>query len=275
MEKIYIAISLFLIGLCLGSFVNAAVWRIKKKKNLSTDRSECIHCHYKLEARDLIPVVSWLWLQGKCRKCKKPISSQYPLVEIAVAFFFLLSFLAWPYELTSVVGALLLVIWLMAGVGLAIHIVYDIRWMVLPDSVTYPLIGMGVVYAVLKVFLMQDVLRYIVVDIGGSLAILSGLYLVLYMYSKGRWIGFGDVKLGIVLALFLTDWQLSLLALFMANMIGCIVIIPALLLGRIQRTSHIPFGPFLIAGFVVAGLFGFDIISWYIALTFAGVPLYL
>ncbi len=272
MEKTYIAVALFFIGICLGSFVNAAVWRIKNKKNLSTGRSECIHCHYKLAPRDLVPVASWLWLRGKCRKCRKPISPQYPLVELAVGLYFLISFLAWPYELASVAGVLLLGLWLLAGVGLAIHVVYDVRWMLLPDSVTYPLIALGVVYAVVKAFLAQNLLQYIVVDVGGSLAILSGLYLLLYLYSKGKWIGFGDVKLGVVLALFLADWQLSLLALFLANVIGCLVIIPALMAKKIQRSSHIPFGPFLIAGFALSGLFGFSFISWYVALTFSATP---
>lgn len=271
MEKTYIALTLFLVGLCLGSFVNAAVWRIKKKKNLATDRSECIHCHYKLEAIDLIPVVSWLWLGGKCRKCKKPISAQYPIVEVAVALFFLVSFVVWPYGVESAVQVGLFALWLIAGVGLAILTVYDIKWMLLPDKVVFPLIAIGIVSASLRATQSHNLLQYLFVDLGGSLAILSGFYLLLYMYSKGKWIGFGDVKLGLVLGLFLADWQLSLLALFLANLIGCLVIIPLLATKRITRTSHVPFGPFLIAGFIAAGLFGGQLISWYVTLTYAGL----
>lgn len=270
MEKTYFAVAIFLIGLCLGSFVNAAVWRIKNKKNLTTDRSECTHCHYKLESYDLIPVVSWLWLKGRCRKCKKPISAQYPIVELTVAAYFIASLAFWPYELATVPELLMFVIWLLAGVGLAILVVYDLRWMILPDKVVFSLVGLGMAMTVLKGLQAQSLAQYFF-DVVGSLLVLSGFYLVLYVYSKGKWIGFGDVKLGVALGLLLTNWQLSLLALFLANFIGCLVIIPGLLTKRLKRTSHIPFGPFLVAGFIIAGLFGQQLLDWYMAITFAGI----
>ncbi len=270
MEKTYFALSLFIIGLCLGSFVNAAVWRIKHKKDMLLERSECTKCHYKLAWYDLIPVFSWVFLKGKCRKCHKPISPQYPLVELAVGAFFVASLAFWPYGFDTVNHLLQFGIWLSAGVALAILFVYDLRWLILPDRVVFPLIGLGAAMATLFA-IEADSISYFMFSLLGSVAILSGFYFLLYVISKGKWVGFGDIKLGLGLALLLADWQLALLAFFLANLIGTLVFAPALSTGKIKRTSHIPFGPFLIAGFVIAGLFGHEIIQWYMVLTYSGI----
>src|SRR5690606_19434383 len=118
MNELFIILALALLGVCFGSFVNAAVWRIKKKKNLWSDRSQCVHCHHKLAAHDLIPIFSWLSLKGKCRYCKKPISKQYPFVEVGVMLFFIGSYLFWPYVLVDATSWLLFALWLIAGVFL-------------------------------------------------------------------------------------------------------------------------------------------------------------
>ncbi len=270
MEKTYFALVLFFVGLCLGSFVNAAAWRIKHKKDILIDRSECTKCHYKLEWYDLIPVLSWVFLRGKCRKCHKPISPQYPLVELAVATFFVASLAFWPYSLDSVNHLLQLGIWLISGVALAILFVYDLKWLILPDRVVFPLIGLGAATSILYASEAKS-LSYFAFNLLGSIAILSGFYFFLYVFSRGKWVGFGDIKLGLALALLLCDWQLALLAFFLANLIGTLVFAPALSTGKIKRTAHIPFGPFLIAGFVIAGLFGHSIIDWYTTLTYSGI----
>lgn len=268
----FLVLALGVLGLCLGSFANAAVWRIKKRKDLVRDRSECTKCHKKLEWYDLIPVVSWLSLGGKCRYCKKPISIQYPLVELAVAAFFVVSYLIWPYDLASVLDYTVLALWLASGVGLAILFVYDLRWFLLPDVVVFPLIAIGAIMALLRVVSSPGPLMAII-DVLLAVLVLAGLYYVLYKLSKGRWVGFGDVKLAVFLGLALSDWRLALLALFLANFIGTLVVIPGLLRGTLSRTTHIPFGPFLIAGFVLAGLLGYPIINWYLSLTFAALAL--
>lgn len=270
MEKTYFAVALFFVGLCLGSFVNAAVWRIKNKKDLVIARSECTKCHYKLGWMDLIPVLSWVMLRGKCRRCHKPISIQYPLVELAVAAFFLISLAFWPYGFDSVNHLLQFAIWLLAGVGLTILFVYDMKWLILPDKVVFPVIGLGIGMTVLKGLEATSISAFLI-DVVLSLFILSGFYLILFVFSKGKWVGFGDIKLGVALALLLCSWQLSLLAFFLANLIGTLVFAPALTTGKLKRTAHIPFGPFLIAGFLIAGLFGQAIIDWYLVITFSGI----
>ncbi|MEK7621307.1 MAG: prepilin peptidase [Patescibacteria group bacterium] len=270
MEKTYFAFALFFVGLCLGSFVNAAVWRIKHKKDLLLGRSECTKCHYKLAWYDLIPVLSWMLLRGKCRKCHKSISPQYPLVELGLGTFFITSLAFWPHSLDSVNHLLQFGIWLMAGVALAILFVYDIKWLTLPDKVVFPLIGLGVAASILYA-LEADDFGYYLINLLGSISILSGFYYLLYVVSKGQWVGFGDIKLGLALALLLCDWRLALLAFFLANLIGTLVFAPALSIGKIKRSTHIPFGPFLIVGFLIAGLVGRNIIEWYMVITYSGI----
>lgn len=270
MEKTLFAVALFFVGICIGSFVNAAVWRIKNKKDLLRDRSECTHCHRKLAWYDLIPVISWVFLRGKCRYCKKPISAQYPLVELAVAAFFVASLAFWPYGFSTATELLSFAIWLLAGTGLAILFVYDMKWLLLPDKVVLPVIGLGVAMSILRALEAPHALAFLT-DLFGSLLILPGFYLLLFILSGGRWVGFGDVKLSIGLALLLCDWKLALLTLFLANLVGTLVFAPALVAKRIKRDSHVPFGPFLIIGFIIAGLVGPQIIDWYTTLIYSGV----
>ncbi len=270
MEKTLFAIALFLLGLILGSFVNAAVWRLKNKKDLVMSRSQCVRCHHTLAWYDLIPVFSWLALMGRCRYCHKSISPQYPLVELGVAAYFVASLAFWPYGFSNSIELLRFAVWLAAGIPLAILFVYDLRWLLLPDRVNIPLIGLGIAMTILH-GLQATSLYVFLLDVLGSLAILSGFYLALYLLSQGRWVGLGDVKLGAGLALLLCDWRLALIAFFLANLIGTMVSLPAIMFKKIQRNSHIPFGPFLILGFALAGLLGLDIMNWYITVMYAGI----
>lgn len=287
MEQIVIYLGLVLSGLCLGSFAGASVWRLRArqlkqdqaagervnhdeymhlkkltKSSLSHDRSQCLHCSYTLKWYDLIPVVSWVLLLGKCRNCRKPIGFMEPLIELGVAAFFVLSYTFWPYPLNDGLEIARLVLWLVAGVGLAILFVYDLKWYLLPDKVNFATIGVGAVSALL-VFLGSNDKLATLLNIVGSVFILSGIYLILYVYSKGKWIGFGDIKLGLGLGLLLADWELAFVALFAANLIGCFIVLPAILIGKLKRDSHVPFGPLLIAGSIVASLSGIYLLSAY------------
>jgi leader peptidase (prepilin peptidase)/N-methyltransferase len=187
-----------------------------------------------------------------------------------LAAFFVVSLAFWPYGFGSAVELLRFAIWLLAGVPLAILFIYDLRWLILPDKLTVPLFGLGVAMAIVHALQATSLSLYLI-DTVGSLAILSGFYLALYLFSKGAWVGLGDVKLGAGLALLLCDWRLALVAFFLANLIGTVVSVPAMAFKKIKRTSHIPFGPFLITGFVIAGIFGHDILYWYATLTYAGL----
>jgi len=179
-----------------------------------------------------------------------------PIIELGVATLFVLSYTFWPLEfMGNGFETARFVIWLIAGVGLAILFAYDAKWSMLPDRVNVAVIIAGLVNAVLVVVMAYDktdAVRSILI----SVAILSGLYWMLYAISRGKWIGFGDVKLGLGLALLLADWRLAFIALFAANFIGCLIVLPAMIAGKIKRNAHVPFGPMFIIGFLVAKFAG-------------------
>lgn len=261
-----IPVTLFLVGLCFGSFVNALVWRLHAKRDFVKERSECTHCHHILAWYDLIPVFSWLFLRGKCRYCHKPIEDS-PLMEIAVAIVFVGSYVWWPLGF-SPAGWALFVIWLVCLVLLAALFLYDLRWSLLPDALVFPLIGLGIVWVGLYYGLIAPapllvVARNILLGLGS----VAGLYGVLYSISKGEWVGFGDVKLGIFMGLVL-GWESGLLAVLLANVIALLVIIPGLVSHKMTRKTRIPFGPFLILATIIAFLFGGQLIGGYTALVF-------
>lgn len=288
-----IIIALVVLGLCLGSFVNALVWRLHQQekrevshktktgkhqsdhkaliahpKTISRDElsitrghSMCPSCHHPLSAADLVPVLSWLGLRGKCRYCKQAISIQYPLVELLTALLFVLSYLLWPQSITGS-QITVFVLWLLLLPGFMALIVYDLKWYLLPNRIIYPLTGLAGLFACIEaataphplVALLQTVLA---VAVGG------GIFYVLFQISKGKWIGGGDVKLGWLLGLVAGTPARSLLFIFLAATLGSLISLPLLTAKRLKRTSVIPFGPFLIIGLIIVQLFGADILSWY------------
>ncbi len=271
-------ILLTFIGLCLGSFVNALVWRIHKQEaNLSTKnkqknqkdlsilhgRSMCPNCLHKLSPKDLIPVISWIMLGGKCRYCHKSISWQYPIVEIVTAVLFLLSYAFWPYGFAAS-GVFQFIIWLMLSVGFMALIVYDLRWMILPDRITFVLIGLVFLQIIVEIIVFKDLSLMLMAIIG--IFTTSGLFYLLFQVSDGKWIGGGDVKLAIALGALVGGPYESLLLIFVASLLGTLVSIPLII--KKGRSHHIPFGPFLIISTMIVYLFGQQIISWYQSLIF-------
>ncbi len=256
------------LGLTLGSFVNALVWRLrlrsKTKTNLSIwhGRSMCPNCRHKLAAGDLIPVLSWLWLKGKCRYCHKPISWQYPVVELLTAALFVVSYLAWPYSFTSLQSWLLFVFWLIFLVGFVALIAYDLRWMLLPNVIIYPLLYLAALQTLLLASVFHGGWESLVAAAAG-VAVLGGLFYLLFQLSGGRWIGGGDVKLGVLLGLLVGGPANALLLLFLASLLGSLYSVPLMLSGKAKRTSRLPFGPFLLASGIIVYLCGSSIIEWY------------
>lgn len=292
MESVVINIVLAFFGLMFGSFAGAQVWRLRSRQlvedvregepvdkkeydvllpltesTLSSDRSRCLHCGVTLAWYDLIPLLSWLSTGGKCRYCKTVIGTFEPLIEIGVAVAFVLSYLLWPLPLEGVYGIALFALWLVSIILLAILFAYDFKWFLLPDVIMFPLIGVGAIMGLMRVASATDTFAALM-SLGGAVLVLSGLYYLLWLASKGQWIGFGDVKLGLALALLLADWQLALLTLFLANLIGSLAVIPGMLVGKINRKAHVPFGPLLIAGTVIAMLVGEKFVAFYLGMTF-------
>lgn len=267
-------IILIILGLSIGSFINAYVWRIKNRTktgnnaNLSIwhGRSMCPNCKHELAAKDLMPVLSWVLLKGKCRYCHKPISIQYPIVEIATALLFVFSYIYWPYGFSSQ-GTFLFIFWLCFLFGFIVLTIYDIRWRLLPDRIVKPLIILALLQIVILLIFFNGGLSLILGSLWGVL-FSAGIFYAIFVISNGAWIGGGDVKLAIALGLLLGGPSESILMVFLAAIIGCVVALILMLLHKMERNSLIAFGPLLMLATVICYLFGFHIIDWYKNLVF-------
>lgn len=275
-----IVLFLVLLGLCLGSFVNAFVWRLHEqdalKKNVTKNakrlqelsitrgRSMCPHCGYALASKDLVPVLSWLYLRGKCRYCSKRIPDS-PFTELIGAFVLPFSYIVWPYATQgwSVGEVIVFGLWAVIFTGLLALMVYDIRWYLLPDKIVFPLTVLGAVMIALLSFVYSDPLIARNACIGAL--VIAGIFYLLFQFSKGAWIGGGDVKLGVLLGLLGGGFMESLLLLFLASILGTVYGggLAVTRKQKLDRKLRIPFGPFLITAAIVTLLFGSEIVQWY------------
>lgn len=258
-----VEVFLLLLGLTLGSFVNAFVWRLHKKLDFVNSRSKCIHCDKQLAWYDLVPVISWVYLRGKCRYCKSDISIQYPAVELLTAFLFIVSFTYWPQSFASTLNTLEFSSWLVMLTGLIALAVFDIKWFILPNVLVYPLIALALVTK-LSVSYFTEGLQAGVIATGGGIFVGAGLFYLLYAVSNGKWIGGGDVKLGILLGIILGP-KSAAVALAIAFILGSLVSLPLLMFKIVSRKQKLPFGPFLILGIIIARLAGDKIANWYLS----------
>lgn len=269
-------------GLCLGSFVNALVWRLheqdsrKGKKavksrvkdedlSITKGRSMCPHCHHTLAAKDLVPVFSWLWLRGKCRYCRRAIPDS-PIVELSVMVAAVISYLAWPQSSTFWGGLDIASfgLWMFLLTGFAALTVYDLKWYILPDRIVAPLTGIGVVFALVYALSQEDTTQTILGSILGAVLI-GGLFYGLFQVSQGKWIGGGDVKLAPLLGLIAGSLSGALLLLFIASLLGTIysLVHGVIAKQKVTGQTRIPFGPFLIIGAVTTFLWGQVLMDWY------------
>jgi prepilin signal peptidase PulO-like enzyme (type II secretory pathway) len=256
-----LAVILFIFGLIFGSFVNALVWRIKNNKDWVRARSICPKCKHTLAAKDLIPLVSWHILKGKCRYCKKAISVQYPLVELLVGVLFAMSYTFWvlPFD---VLGTVSFLFWLSSIVILVALFVYDLKWQILPNQLVLAVSATSVLVLLFNA-LQKDNPGLVV---GGLVSgmLIFGLFYILFRVSNGAWIGGGDVKLGFALGILAMTPAKALLLIFIASLLGTIVSLPLLANKRLKMKAKIAFGPFLITAAVIVLLFGEQIIAWYV-----------
>ncbi len=256
------AVILFVLGLIFGSFVNALVWRLHNKKGIVRERSQCVHCGHTLAAKDLVPILSWITLKGRCRYCGRPISLQYPIVELTMALVFVASYYFWPADLQGGQG-ILLKTWLAVSVGLLALLVYDLRYMLLPSKILYPTAALAIVgRAAYIAGYGADKPRAILAWLA-SVGVASGIFWLIYELSRGKAIGFGDVRLGLISGTVLADPLLALQMIFVASLLGTLAILPSLIVRHKSLQTKVPYGPFLIAATFIVLLFGPNFTDWY------------
>lgn len=263
-----ILFSIFFLGLIIGSFLNCLIWRLHKNEGL-WNRSYCPQCRKQIAWYDNIPVLSFIILGGKCRHCSKPILWQYPIVEMMTGVLFVavvisnLKFVIWNdfIVLDPITNYKLLIAvvrdWFIIAVMVVIFI-YDLRWYLILDKITLP--------ACLAVFIFNWLIGLSWLSLLISAIIGSGFFLIQFLVSRGKWIGGGDIRLGLFMGLALGRIDFLILAIMLAYFIGSLVGLGLIFSGKKKWGSQIPLGVFLSSSTIIAIFWGKAIINWYFSL---------
>ena len=241
-------------GLATGSFLNVCIHRMPRSRSVVWPASACTACGRTLRWFENVPLAAWLALRGRCRTCGSRISPVYPLVELATPALFLLQYnlLGWQPLLAAR---------LLLCAALVVLFVTDLRHRVLPDAVTLPGIGVGLLAALVVEPGWPDALLGAVAG-GGLLLAVARAYAAL---RGEEGLGMGDVKMLAMIGAFL-GWQLTYVTLLLATVLGSVAGIGMLAFGLADRRYPLPFGSFLAAGAVAASAVGQPLIRWYLSL---------
>ena len=233
-------LALFFFGIICGSFANVCIYRLPENKSIVTGRSSCPNCKKKIIWYDNIPLLSFILLKSKCRFCKKPINSQYFIVELITA----ISFVSIYYFFGLTLAALLLSI---LSVFFIIIFFIDLKHFIIPNELTFPLMIIGF-FKSFDPNLNQTIFpNYINSLIGGVFGYLI-IWLIIFFYKKVRkkeGMGLGDAKLLAVVG-FWFGWFSIPFTIFMSSVVALIFVLPSLINKSRKMSSQIPFGPYII-----------------------------
>lgn len=256
-----------ILGLTVGSFLNVLIHRLPKMMqtewaaqcaelrnepvpesphyNLMVPRSACPHCHHRIRAAENIPVLSWLMLRGKCSSCHAKISPRYPIVELLTGCFSVA--VVWKFGATwQAVGGLLFV-WALIALAFI-----DFDTSLLPDSLTLPLLWLGLIFNLASTY---TTLPEAVVGAVAGYLILWSIYWLFKLATGKEGMGYGDFKLLAAIGAWL-GWKLLPVTLLLSSVVGALVGIAMIVLIKHDRRVPIPFGPYLAGGGLVALFFG-------------------
>lgn len=260
---------IFIFGLLVGSFLNVVICRLKTPLAIIQGRSHCPHCQQVLKWYELLPLVSFIIQAGKCRQCGRKISWQYPLVELATALCFTLSYwwainygaapAGWWLKFPNWFLIVSLIKYFGAAAFLLVIFVYDLKHYLILDIVTVP----AMIFA-LVINLSLNPSWAMLESLGFGILAGGGFFLFQYLVSQGKWIGGGDIRLGVVLGLLL-GWPAVLVALALAYMAGALVGVALILTGQKKMSSQVPFGTFLAPAGFAALLWAGPILNYYLS----------
>lgn len=248
------AFYIFILGLLIGSFLNVLIDRIPKRKLFKKRRSYCDSCKKTLEWYDLVPVFSFIFLQGKCRYCHFPLSLYYPIIELITGALFIITFVfifGGNFQLDKI---LTLIYYLFIVSSFIVIFFTDLKYGIIPDKILFPAILVSLAY----LFFIHNSLfvTHLLSGVGAFL-----LFLLLHLITKGKGMGFGDVKLVFLMGLFL-GFLNTILALYLAFLTGAVVGLILILWGKRKFFGgKIPFGPFLVLGTLISLFLGEKIIK--------------
>ncbi len=246
-EQIIFYIIIFLYGIVIGSFLNVCIYRLPKKENIAKVRSHCMNCGYQLKWYDLVPVFSYLCLRGRCRKCKEKISIQYPVIEALNGVLYCIIFAEYGFSIETLLYALLF----SALITLS---VIDFRTYEIPLGINIFILALGLVRLVTD---YTDWLGYAI-----GLFCVSGFLYIIYVATKGRGIGGGDIKLMAACGL-LIGWKLVILGFVLGCIVGSVIHIIRM---KVSGEGHVlAMGPYLAVGVMISVLYGNQLINWYLS----------
>ena len=255
MEKYFFIVYIFIIGIVFGSFFNVCIYRIPNKQSISNPPSHCYNCNTRLKPLDLVPIISWTLLKGRCRYCGQKISPRYALVELLTGILFVLVYRVYGYNIITIYYLLL--------VSLLVIITFiDLDHYIIPDElVIFGSIGTLIFNILGQGISIKDSILGGLICGGGMLAL---IYLIELLIKK-EVMGGGDIKLFGMVGLFL-GVKLGLFTILISVYVGAIYGILTIIYSKIKKkefNSMIPYGPFIsIATFIVI-LYGDNIINWY------------
>ncbi len=257
----YIGPALFILGLIVGSFLNVCIYRLPRNMSIIKPSSACPACNTPIKPWDNIPVLSYIFLRGKCRKCGEGISIHYPIVELLNAALY------WSVLNSFGIGWHLPVLLAFASAMLVITFI-DLDFQLIPDVITLPGIIIGLISAS---FLLPDpfslqpsALSLSIVGFKNSIIGMllgGGLFYLIAVLSRGG-MGGGDIKMMAMVGAFM-GWKAVFLTTFIGSLTGSIVGISLMVFKGKGRKTKIPFGPFLALGSVITLFFGRVILHWY------------
>ena len=242
----------FIFGLIIGSFLNVVIYRLPRGESIVFPASHCPECGHKLSVLELIPVVSYIYLQGKCRECGTQISFKYPLVELTTALLFLINAVFFEEFLVILAGLVL------SSLLLALSFI-DIEHQLLPDKLTLSGLAAGIILSFFRPEFSP------LTAISGVLAG-GGLLFLIAVVSKGG-LGGGDIKLMMMVGSFIGPVQV-LMAIFMGALLGLLASLPGIISGSLKMKSRLPFGPFLGMASIIMWIIGDRILNIYLSLIF-------
>lgn len=271
---ILILFFIFILGLLVGSFLNVVIFRYNSNLSIVNGRSVCVYCNQKIRWYDLIPLFSFIFLRGKCRVCKMPISLQYPIVEFLTGILFagiaLRQYYYWylfsAYQNGLLYSFLFFLYYCLVFCLLLVISFYDIKHKIIPNKLVYTFI----VLAISKLFLFFYCFGFTKTLID-TLDILSPIILfipfaVLWAVSSGKWIGFGDAKLAIGIGALL-GFSLGLSSIIVAFWIGALWSVSLMMIDRFYRKNsvtmktEIPFAPFMVIALVLVFFTHIDVLN--------------
>ncbi len=265
-EQILILFFVFILGTIAGSFINCFVWRISQKETI-LGSSYCPKCRHKLSFFDLFPILSFAFLKTKCRYCKEKISWQYPIIEVMVGLVFVFIYYITGFDLltndfTNIKFFELIFRFIITTLLMSAFL-YDLKHYIIPDRITLTGIGLSLIWIIFAFFNDYyseiEVLGFVFSGIGSAFF----LFLI-WFFSQGKAMGFGDVKLVFLLGLLL-GWPKIIPGLFISFFLGAFIGIILMLLRKKKMKSEVPFGPFLIIGTYIGLAYGTEILSWYLS----------